>query len=64
MTKEELFEKHFKRIEKNLNNGESGCDETHTCGECYLQLSSRCFENFKNDFIIFKRKKKLEKLLS
>ena len=64
MTKEEIFEEHFKRIDKNINNDLPGCNETHVCAMCYLQNSSRCFDNFKQDFLIFKRKKKLEKLLS
>jgi len=63
MTKEELFNKFYSKIQTNILDKILSCAGVVDCVSCGRK-GEGCSKKFSEDFLIFKRKKKLEKLLS
>ncbi len=68
MTEEEVFKENYDRIQYNIQIQFNilVCDQVVNCDFCkeHNNRGGGCSKRFLHDFIIFKRKKKLEKLLS
>jgi len=63
--KKEFFEKNYKIINQNLTNNYISCKGTvFSCFDCPLKKTKFCSDILEDEFKIFQRKKKLEKLLS
>jgi len=55
--RQEFFEKFFDIINRGIIN-----DNCYRCPKCNIHLGKRLCDDVEKDFLIFKRKKKLEKL--